>query len=80
MNYSIKQLVKGTMAEFSCYRDGELWYKVEFNHENKCRTFEFPVPVADTGTGIFPGRIKAITLMRWIRKHHEKRQTGEWQA
>ena len=80
MNYSIKNLVKGTTAEFSCYRDGELWYKVEFNHENEPVLFEFPVPVADTGTGIFPGRIKAITLMRWIRKQYEKHQNGEWRA
>lgn len=57
----IKDLVKDTTAEFVYYQNGELWYRV--------KTFEFPVPITDTGTGNFPASIKAITLMRWIRKH-----------
>lgn len=77
---SIKTLVKNTTAKFICYRDGDLWYSVEYwsEAEGPCtctfkpQTFEFPVPVSDTGTGIFPNEIKAITLMRWINKHRDK--------
>jgi hypothetical protein len=71
----ILDLVKGTEAQFVCYRDGDLWYRIALPDD---KDFEFPVPVADTGSGIFPARLKAITLMRWIRKHLE-RQT-EWTA
>ncbi|MBC7996398.1 MAG: hypothetical protein IAF58_00535 [Leptolyngbya sp.] len=73
MNLTLKQLVKNTVAEFVCYRDGELWYKIEpFK-------FEFPVAIKDTGTGIFPAQVKGIVLMRWVRKHLEKIQRGNWQ-
>jgi hypothetical protein len=33
--------------------------------------FEFPVPISDTGTGIFYAEVKAIQYMRWIRNHLE---------
>jgi hypothetical protein len=67
MNIPIKTIVKDTTADFICYRDGDLWYRVT----GEGFTFEFPVPISDTGNGIFPAQIKAITLMRWIRKHLE---------
>ena len=76
MTNSLKNLVKNTKAEFVCYRDGDLWYRIcdtTDNSGNK-HLFEFPVPIGDTGTGIFPAQIKAITLMRWIRKHLERIQ------
>lgn len=76
MSTSLKTLVKGTTAEFVCYRDGDLWYRITESHPGMKETttgkFEFPVPVADTGTGIFPASLKAITLMRWIRKHLDR--------
>lgn len=57
MNITLKSLVKDTMAEFVCYRDGDLWYRI--NGRNALNagseqefSFEFPVPVADTDTGI----------------------------
>jgi len=83
MNMTLKVLVKDTMAEFVCYRDGDLWYRITGQHasndgSNEEFTFEFPVPVADTGTGVFPAQIKSITLMRWVRKHFEKIAKGEW--
>ena len=72
-NLTIKDLVKDTTAVFECYRDGDLWYSiVPANlYEEKNIDFQFPVPISDTGTGIFPRACKAITLMRWIRKHKE---------
>lgn len=73
MNTTLKTLVKGTTAEFVCYRDGDLWYRVSERSTN----FEFPVPISDTGTGIFPASLKAITLMRWIRKHLDRMENHE---
>ena len=32
---------------------------------------EFPIPLEDTKGGYFANSMKAITLMRWIRKHLE---------
>jgi hypothetical protein len=58
---NLKDLVKDNNATFLHYQNGELWYEVN--------GFHFPVPIQDTGTGHFPSSIKAITLMRWIRKH-----------
>lgn len=81
MSTSLKSLVKNTFAEFVCYRDGDLWYRISAVGENanETKVFEFPIPIADTGTGIFPAQVKAITLMRWIRKHLEKMQKGGWE-
>lgn len=81
MTISLKSLVKNTSAEFVCYRDGDLWYRIyaEKEKETGSSMFEFPIPIADTGTGIFPAQVKAITLMRWIRKHLEKIQRGGWE-
>ncbi len=82
MTITLKNLLKNTLAEFVCYRDGELWYRITLSADsaaNKEFVFEFPVPVTDTGTGIFDAKVKSITLMRWVRKHFEKIQKGEWQ-
>jgi hypothetical protein len=83
MNTEFTKLIKDTLAEFVCYRDGDLWYKIVRAETGKPNTikelgFEFPVPISDTGTGIFPAQIKTISLMRWARKHYEKIQNGEW--
>ena len=74
---TVSHIVKGTIAQFQCYRDGELWYRIMVDtidlgdETNKGIEFCFPVPINDTGTGIFDNRMKAITLMRWVRKHLE---------
>ena len=47
-------------VSFQFYRDGELWYQTECG-------FSFPVPVSDTGKGIFKNSDKAVYFMRWIR-------------
>jgi hypothetical protein len=83
MNIELTNLIKGTSAEFVCYRDGDLWYKIvstEGQEPNPPKNlgFEFPVPISDTGTGIFSATTKTITLMRWVRKHLGKIQKGEW--
>lgn len=47
---------------FEYFRDNELWYTTECG-------FKFPVPINDTGTGIFKNKDKAIFFMRWMNKH-----------
>ena len=67
---TLKDLVKNKRVRFKFYRDGELWYETDDQ-------FEFPVPVADTGTGIFKAEDGAIQFMRWIRKQLAER--AEWE-
>ena len=59
---TLKERVKGKKVRFQFYRDGELWYATEDG-------YEFPVPISDTGTGVFQAEDAAIVYMRWIRKH-----------
>tara|TARA_Y100000588_G_scaffold230664_1_gene244416 strand:- start:12068 stop:12283 length:216 start_codon:yes stop_codon:yes gene_type:complete len=60
---NIKDMVKNNKkVTFSRYRKGNLYYKTECG-------FEFPVPISDTGDGEFLSEDKALTYMRWIRKH-----------
>lgn len=70
MVLTLKDLVKGKKVYFRYYRDGELWYETEDG-------FDFPVPIADTGTGIIKAEDGAIQYMRWIRKHLAER--AEWE-
>ena len=59
---TLKEIVKNKKVRFKFYKDGELWYETEDN-------FEFPIPISDTGTGVFKAEDNAIKFMRWIRKH-----------
>lgn len=68
----VAKLVKGNQVLFTDYRDGELWYGGWI-----LAVFSFPVPIADTGSGVFRREDKAITYMRWIRKHIETTQAWE---
>ena len=67
---TLKELVKDKRARFKFYKDGELWYETEDG-------FDFPIPIADTGTGVFKAEDTAIRYMRWIRKHLAER--AEWE-
>ena len=59
---TVTELVKDDQtAEFQFYRDGCLWYKVD----------DFEFPVNEKAGATFNRNEKAITLMRWIRKHIE---------
>lgn len=67
---NIASIVKGNMAKFSFYRDGMLYYHVIDSTTNTPRWL-FPVNIMDKndiGNATFPSDIKAITLMRYIRK------------
>lgn len=86
MSMSLKTLIKNNFANFVCYRDGDLWYRIEVTGSPEVAerevaeriVFDFPIPVGDTGTGVFNSQVKAVTLMRWVRKHFEKIENGEW--
>lgn len=64
------------------YENGNLWYQINYVYQKyptydplnvhlESAAFDFPVPVSDAGEGSFGLHEKAITLMRWIRKHLE---------
>jgi hypothetical protein len=66
----IKSIVKDNNVTFSYFRNGLLWYDVVDNATDK-RRWSFPVDVSndgDIGGATFPCDMKAITLMRYIRK------------
>lgn len=81
----IKDIVKDDqIAHFDYYADGNLWYKViamqrsadvSWFHQEK-ELFKFPIPIDDTKGAIFMNKHKAITLMRWIRKHLDLIDSG----
>jgi len=68
----ITQVAKG-IASFQRYEDGNLWYQITWEEDDHSRThhFDFPIPVSDAGGGEFLPHDKALTFMRWIRKHLE---------
>jgi hypothetical protein len=60
--FNIKDMVKNKKVTFVRFKKDELIYSTECG-------FEFPVPITDTGEATFLASDKAITYMRWIRKH-----------
>ncbi|WP_144393525.1 hypothetical protein [Pleionea sediminis] len=62
--YNIKDMLKDKVVFFVKYRKGELIYKTECG-------FHFPIPISDTGDGVFLAQDKGLTFMRWVRKHIE---------
>ena len=65
----ISELVKDNIAVFSHYRNDMLYYDVVNEDDEKVCTF--PIDVSnkkDIGTATFSNNLKAITLMRYIRK------------
>lgn len=61
---TIGQLVKDNVCTFSFYRAGFMYYTVPFENKN----YRFSIPMDDVGNGTFDKEMKAITLMRWIKK------------
>jgi len=63
----IKDIVKGTIANFSHAIAGVLYY----NTETPIGKYQFPVNMNDrddVGTTTFVAQYKTITLMRYVRK------------
>lgn len=71
---NIKDLVSNNkMVHFQFYRKGELWYKTDCG-------FEFPVPVSDTGDGVFNQTDRAMMFMRYIRQHLKSIDEGRLES
>ncbi len=91
---SVKDLVaNNNMVHFQFYRKGELWYAVVCGdcHRRKsyggCSSaaegvcgFEFPVPVEDTGDGVFNATDRAMLFMRYIRKQLQDIEEGRQES
>lgn len=71
-DYNLKELVDKTIVHFVEYRKDNLWYTIS-GYEN----FVFPVPIEDTGDGIFKSNDKGMLFMRYIRKHLEAIKNGD---
>jgi hypothetical protein len=61
---NITEIVKNNIAKFSYYRQGFAYYEVTVNEIK----YIFPVSLEDLGTASIFAEMKAITLMRYIRK------------
>ncbi len=57
---TLKECVAGRV-KFHFFRRGNLYYRC-------ANGFVFPVPVTDTGDGVFSPEDKGVFFMRWIRK------------
>ena len=69
--YNIKDIVSGgKKVHFLAYRQKELWYTTECG-------FDFPVPIDDTGDGVFLNEDRAMLFMRYIRKHIANIELGK---
>jgi hypothetical protein len=64
MQFKIKDIVKGNNAHSSFYRSGNMFYAVTVNGTK----WIFPVSLEDIGGASLFAEMKAITLMRYIRK------------
>ena len=64
MQFAIKDIVKGNKAHFSFCRSGNMFYTVTVNGTK----WMFPVSLEDIGGASLFAEMKAITLMRYIRK------------
>jgi hypothetical protein len=64
MEFKIKDIVKGNNAHFSFYQSGNMFYTVTVNRTK----WIFPVSLEDIGGASLFAEMKAITLMRYIRK------------
>lgn len=73
----ITQLVR-EQAGFTHYEDGKLWYQVTWSQDDGSwgGIFDFPIPIDDAGGGKFLPIDRALTFMRWMRKHLEYLQSA----
>lgn len=64
-------------ARFVKYRDGKLWYQIGWLEGGAYsggapHIFDFPIDIrGEDASGEFGSSERAVTLMRWIRKHIE---------
>ncbi len=66
MKHTLKEIVNPpNLAKFYFIRDEQAFYTVELNDKT---IYQFPIEFSEMKGGTFSDEIKAITLMRWIRK------------
>lgn len=66
---SLARIVKNNTVKFEFYRKNELWYSIVIDTGLDYENFQFPVPISDTGDGVFLASDKATMFMRYIQKH-----------
>lgn len=57
----LKQIVSGHTAKFILYREGNFIYEAN--------GFQFPIPIADVPGVTLYAEERALSLMKWIRRH-----------
>jgi hypothetical protein len=70
MEFNIKEIVKDNVAKFSYLRGENAYYTVTLTHPKteEQKVYMFPVSLKDLGGASIFAEMKAITLMRYIRK------------
>ena len=70
LGFTITQLIKENTVHFKEYREGELYYNINYFDvpNSTIFTYVFKVPTEDAGKAIFKNVDKAIYFMRYIRK------------
>lgn len=78
---TLTELIKDNYCYFDSYRAGFLYYKLYVfmgygggvnGPSEYTDIYQFTIPIDDVGNATLSMKEKAITLMRWIRKAHEK--------
>lgn len=64
----IKNIVKNNTVRLDSYRQGQLYYNVDFEGA----TYQFTVPIDDVGAATMPKEDKALYYMRWIKPSIEQ--------
>lgn len=64
MKYTLKEIVKDTIAEFSFYRQNNIYYTVKLPDG----VYQFNIPLNDLGSATLVRSCRTITLMRYVRK------------
>jgi hypothetical protein len=72
---TIKDLMR-EQAKFTHYEGGNLWYQIlyteggAYSGGGNTHLFDFPVDITlSDAAGKFESNMKAVNLMRWIRRH-----------
>lgn len=60
---NLTELVKNNTVKLDSYRQGNLYYNIDFKGD----TYQFTVPIDDVGTATMPKEDKALYYMRWIK-------------
>jgi len=72
VRHTLKEIVlPPNKARFYFIRKGEAFYTIELADGTM---YQMPIPISDMGDGTFSDEMKAITVMRYVRKALETEQ------